>query len=286
MWINALRRVRQQLDRWHGRLMHALTARTAARLRRQSAAAAGDPATARLRRLLEAASAGDGLPDPPTDHSGFVMARSHAAFLAGLVRDGGVERVLEFGTGYSTLVLASALAERGGGAVTTVEQSPAWCEATLARAQTVPDADVRQVTGAVRMAATRAGWVRVYAELDRAVRDRGPYDLVVVDAPYWRHGREGALQAALPHMRPGARLVFDDAGRPADRWALKRLLAACPGLQLELYDEHTVPGGVAVMRLAGSPDLAWSVRVMLDSVVLAGLLAVARVTGPRLEYQP
>jgi hypothetical protein len=130
------------------------------------------------------------------------------------------------------------------------------------------------------MAATPAGLVRVYAGLDSALRDRGPYDLVVIDAPRWRDGREGALHAALPHLRPDARIVLDDAGRAAEKWVLRRWLAACPSLRLELYEPHGPHHGVAVLRLAGRAQLARSTRLVLDSLLLAALLAAARLLKP------
>jgi predicted O-methyltransferase YrrM len=221
----------------------------------------------------------DELPAPPVD-THFMMTQPNAAFLAGIVQAGGVERVLEFGSGYSTLVLASALAQRGGGSVTTVEQSPEWSRATLARAADVPGADVQQLPGALRMAATPAGFVRVYGGLDPALRDRGPYDLVVVDAPHWREGREGALHAALPHLRPDARIVLDDAGRTIEQWVLRRWLAACPNLRLELYEHHVPHHSIAVLRFAGPAKLVGSTRLVLDSLLLAALLAVARLLRP------
>lgn len=241
---------------------------------------------------LLAAPSGTELPPRPSDRYGFAVTQQHAAFLGRLVAAGGVERVLEFGAGYSTWVLAQALAERGGGRLTTVEDAPRWCSEVLEQASLLPGVDVCQVSGPMRLRPTAAGLVRLYAGLDAGVAAGGPYDLVFIDGPFWREGREGVLHLALPHLRPGARIVLDDAGRPNERWVLDRWLRTCEGLDLELYDEHSAGKGIAVLRAAGPVRLTGSPGAVADSVLLAALLAVARhlwrtpPVEPRLVVDP
>ena len=268
-----------RLDLWLKALIRARSATIAfGPHRRADRVAEGSPGVQGLRDLLAASDSTvcDALPPRPVDRSGFVITSSHAAFLSRLVRAPCVERVLEFGAGYSTWVIACALGGRRGGSLTTVENSPEWCEAVLARAREVPSVDVRQVPGTMRLRLTPAGLVRAFPRLGPALGERGPFDLVFVDGPFWREGREGALHAALPHLRPGALIVLDDAGRPNERWVLERWLAACPGLRVELYDPDSAGKGIAVLRLEGSGEVAGTPGVVADSILLAAVLAVAR----------
>jgi len=272
-----------RLDLWLKALIRARSAIIASDLRRGAdRVGEGSPGAPGLRSLL-ATSDSNALPSRPVDRCGFVVTPAHAAFLSRLVRADRVERVLEFGAGYSTWVIACALGELGGGTLTTVENSPEWCESMLARAREVPGVAVRQVPGAMRLRWTAAGLVRTFPRLGPALGERGPFDLVFVDGPFWREGREGALHAALPHLRPGARIVLDDAGRPNERWVLERWLAACPGLRVELFDPDSAGKGIAVLRLEGSGEVGGTPGAVADSLLLAAVLAAARllVRGPR-----
>jgi predicted O-methyltransferase YrrM len=269
----------QWLDRCLVAVAQRRTARMRTDLERRALRSMEAGAESPLRALLDDADA-EPLPERPRDGGIFLLAPTQAALLARIVRAGDVERILEFGTGYSTVVLASALAEVGGGSVTTVEDAPAWCEGTFARAEGTPGVEVRQLSAVMRTVLTRSGWARVYVGLERELVSSGPYDLVLVDGPFWRRGREGTLSSFAPHLRPGARIVLDDVARPFDRWVLSRWLAVFTGLELELYAPDAGHHGVAVLRTTGALKPRRSLRLLLDSLLLASLLAIARVAKP------
>ena len=198
------------------------------------------------------------LPDAPPHHDvAAVLPRrgdvwpitpDMGRLLARLVMHGGRRRVLEFGAGSSSLVLARALALAGGGRLTSLEQHPEWCaeQWRSVLAHDAVDAELEPVHP--RLTVGRAGLAHVFTDARAAVSRRGPYDLVFVDAPQWYYGRDGALPLVLRHLAPGAWIVMDDAERSNERWTVSRWLDACPTLRLVVFDPDFGERGVAILR--------------------------------------
>lgn len=183
----------------------------------------------------------------------FTLSPSLARFLGRCVLEAGAKRVVEFGAGASSRVLARALGHGGGGSLTSVEETPDWCRDYWAQAEVETGVDSELVVAPLALRMTRQGPVFAYRGVDAALRRRGPFDLAVIDAPQGCYGRDGSLRSVLPHLNPGALVVLDDAGRWKERLTLKRCLAAFPALR----PLAVVPGfagrGVAVLRLEGEP---------------------------------
>lgn len=128
-------------------------------------------------------------------------------------------RVLECGSGVSTVVLARLLRERGAGSVVAVEHDDAW--ATLVR-----DLLRREALDGVAhvVHAPLEGDPVWYAE---AALDALPQeiDLLVVDGPPadaagQEHRRAPALPFFEPRLIPGASVVLDDVQRLGERGVL------------------------------------------------------------------
>ena len=191
--------------------------------------------------------------------------------------------VLEFGAGRSSLVVATALAARDGGRLTSLEQDVTWCAELWDRVVAVGsgvDAELTPVT-------PRLGWSPIGLhhryEVDDLLARRGPFDLVVVDAPQYWYGRGGALPTVRPHLADGALVVLDDAARKGERWALYRWLRTYPGLELLAYDASFGGRGVALLRWNGSVDAAPRVSLLgVVSSVTDRLYSVLRRTLVRV----
>ncbi|RMI13290.1 class I SAM-dependent methyltransferase [Cellulomonas triticagri] len=147
---------------------------------------------------------------------------------------GGSARVLEYGSGASSVWLARRAAH-----VTSVEHEPGWAALVrdLARDAGVADRlDVREVpprsTPEPLVPSGRRGeGGRDYAAYVRAIDDvPGELDLVVVDG----RARAACLEAATRRLAPGGLVLLDDSQRP--RYAAA--LASC-GL-----DVHRIRGWV------------------------------------------
>lgn len=154
--------------------------------------------------------------------------------------------MLELGAGASSVVLAEALAAGGGGRLTSVEQDPSWCEAPWREVERRAAVDSRLLCSQPVPTLGRMGVFRWHRDSAAEVARRGPYDLLVVDAPQYYHGREGALALAYEHLSVGAVILLDDARRGGEKWALWKWLRTYPGLVLERLDEEGK--GVAILR--------------------------------------
>lgn len=170
------------------------------------------------------------------------MARTLARFVAGL----GCRSVLEFGAGWSSVVLAHALQAAGGGRLTSVEHQPEYVGDCWDRVRRVPSVDAALVVLPLRSQLSRHGLLWRYDRLARNLAARAPFDLVVIDAPPGAYGRAAPLLDSYAMLAPGAVVVLDDASRSEERSAIVRWLATFPGLRLVVHDEG-VQRGIAVL---------------------------------------
>jgi predicted O-methyltransferase YrrM len=201
----------------------------------------------------------------PDDSSEWPLPSRTAAFLARLIRRYELRRVLEFGAGTSSVVLAHALAERGG-MLTSLERSPEWCTAQWEAIRRIGSIDARLVPSRLVFRAFRGGAAWCYERAPDTLAERGPFDLVLVDAPQSWIGRGGAIHTALPHLAKGALIVVDDAGREGERNMLGGWLRAYPGLGLAAFDPSFGRLGVAVLIFDGDRKVRW------DGLTVAGSL--------------
>ncbi|ARA93919.1 hypothetical protein AWN76_012630 [Rhodothermaceae bacterium RA] len=171
-----------------------------------------------------------------------------ASTLASLVLTHRPRRVVEFGSGASTLVLALALERLGEGHVTAVEHDARYADTTrkalarhgLGHRATVVHAPLGPVT--------LDGETRTWYD-PAALDDLGEVGMVVVDGPPADTGLL-ARYPALPLLKsrlvaPGL-VVLHDAHRPDEQQVLARWQAECPHLQADLLP---TPKGIGVLRL-------------------------------------
>lgn len=130
-------------------------------------------------------------------------------------------RVLECGSGASTVVLARLLRQRGAGSVVAVEHDGAWAAlvADLLRREEL-DAVAHVVHAPLQ---GDPPWYAATA-LDALP---GEVDLLVVDGPPAyeageEHRRAPALSFFEPRLVAGATVVLDDLDRPGEREVLAR----------------------------------------------------------------
>ena len=217
---------------------------------------------------------------PETD-SRWPITRELGLLLGRLIADHGRRAVLEFGAGSSSLVTATVLSNRGGGRLTSLEQDVSWCNGIWSQVTAVDggfDGELVAVEPHLRF--SRIGLHHQFDVADVLSR-RGPFDMVLIDAPQYWLGRAGALPTVAPHLSDGALIVLDDAARKGERWALYRWLRSYPGLELVAYDQSFGGRGVAVLRWtrdAGSrlSPLGW-VSSVTDRVYSVTRRALVRV---------
>jgi len=174
----------------------------------------------------------------------------------------GRRRIVELGSGISTVLLARLLCQRsppGGFRIAAVEHDAGWAQwvtEQLDREGTGSEVVVVHAPLASHPRAERGlNWYdhdALTAGLRGALRG-DPIDLLLVDGPpAYAPGHGLARYPALPVLRnwlaPGATVVLDDAERPGEREVLRRWERET-GLD---FDRLADRAGVAVARTGGA----------------------------------
>lgn len=126
-------------------------------------------------------------------------------------------RVLECGSGLSTLVMGAAV-ERVGGGIWSLEHTPAWRDRVQGAAASLG------LTAVTVLDAPLRDWGAFdWYTPPPALPARG-FDLVVCDGPPadTRGGRYGALPVMRERLAPGCLVLLDDAARDGERETLAR----------------------------------------------------------------
>lgn len=180
-----------------------------------------------------------------------------AHVLEGLVLRLHPASILEFGAGRSSLVLAGALQASGGGRLTSIEHQPQFAEPAFQQMGQYPSVDARMFHAALTLRFSRHGLLHSYTGIGDALRGRGPFDMVFIDAPPGYLGRESTLLAAAPFLSQSAIAVLDDAARPGEKTAVRRWERSL-GVN-RLYESDSVGRGIVVLELPhpGVPAFSW-----------------------------
>jgi predicted O-methyltransferase YrrM len=203
------------------------------------------------RDLQEVVAGGRTYPLLRPSPGGWAMHAETCRFLGAFVQRLRPRRILEFGSGFSSAVIACELKRQGQGSLDSIDNSPRWSAAA---------AEMVRACGALERTAFHRfplglrvyrGFPCVFYRIPTAFWDgQAPYDLAVVDGPHQDVGRDGALPECLPWLSTGGWVILDDGGadhmqRTLRRW--QRLLGssflASPVLELG--------NGVVVLRKLG-----------------------------------
>ena len=152
--------------------------------------------------------------------------------------------VVEFGTGASTLVLARAMQQAGGGTLISFDQHADFVDATR---QWLADYGLEADLRAAPLARSPDGWPGLWY-------DHGPLpkgiDLMLIDGPPWSvHPlTRGAAASLFDHMAPGGTVMLDDAARPGERFVARRWRRMRPDFEFVL-DRSGTKGTLIGRRL-------------------------------------
>ena len=164
--------------------------------------------------------------------------------------------VVEFGSGSSTIVLGSLLAQQYGKnqvRMVSVEQDAGWCELTRQRLQKAGLDGVVQVYHAPLEEGPGGLPAACYSlsdECQEHIRRLQP-QLCLIDGPAYRAGqtRVQVWHKVKDLLAPGAHVLLDDSFRDPELWIAKRW-ADDPGL--EMLGIWATSKGVTHIRLPGS----------------------------------
>ncbi|MDT9598099.1 class I SAM-dependent methyltransferase [Sphingosinicella rhizophila] len=137
--------------------------------------------------------------------------------------------VVEFGAGASTLILARALQQAGGGTLISFDQHQDFVDATRDwLLEHGLEADLR----AVPLRPSPGDWPGLWYDHGPLPRD---IDLMLIDGPPWtiHPFTRGGASCLFDHIAPGGTIILDDAARPGERIVARRWGKAWPDFRFE-----------------------------------------------------
>jgi predicted O-methyltransferase YrrM len=154
------------------------------------------------------------------DDDTWILAKDSMRLLIALIRSVRPRRVIEFGSGMSTRVIAGELDE--GAVVRSFDHVAGYAEKTRASLRTAARrGDFQVLHRPIRLRLFQGKLLPFYGLERGDLAAVGPSDLVVVDGPPHTWGREAALYAAFPAMRRQSILLLDDAQRRGEQRAVQ-----------------------------------------------------------------
>jgi len=153
--------------------------------------------------------------------------------------------VIEFGTGASTLILARALQQAGGGTLISFDQHAHFVDSTR---QWLADYGLKADLRAVPLRASPAGWPGLW--YDHGALPSG-IDLMLIDGPPWsvHPMTRGAAAILFDSISPGGTVMLDDAARPGERFIARRWRRLHPDFAFKF--DRTGTKGTLIGRKAG-----------------------------------
>jgi predicted O-methyltransferase YrrM len=160
-----------------------------------------------------------GLPLDALPNLGSWKADTHFLWhIVSAIEDMRPAQVVELGCGASTFVAARALQLFGGGKIVSFDQHAAFVKTTQGW---IHDNDMHADIRHAPLGAPPSGWPGHWYQLSDVPNE---IDLLIVDGPPWSihpHVR-GAAASLFPLIRPGGRVLMDDAARPGERVVARR----------------------------------------------------------------
>ena len=149
------------------------------------------------------------------EHPGsWAMDPASCRFLAGFVRALGAKRIVEFGSGFSTLMMAREIAPLENNYLLSIDSSPQYS----AMAKEAMESSGCQAKVEFRVAPLRPKLygprlLLSYGLPEGLLEAMGPFDLALIDAPHLDYGRESVLYDVFGALAPGGYIILDDANR-------------------------------------------------------------------------
>ena len=149
------------------------------------------------------------------EHPGsWAMDPASCRFLAGFVRALGAKRIVEFGSGFSTLMMAREIAPLENNYLLSIDSSPQYS----AMAKEAMEGSGCQAKVEFRVAPLRPKLygprlLLSYGLPEGLLEAMGPFDLALIDAPHLDYGRESVLYDVFRALAPGGYIILDDANR-------------------------------------------------------------------------
>jgi predicted O-methyltransferase YrrM len=185
----------------------------------------------------------------PFPHPGeWALALDSCEFLGSLLRLSKPEHILEFGSGYSSSLVAYELDKLNHGFLHSIDNSKYWSSKAL---QFVEQNKLsRRVAFHVFKLTLRTykKYAYVFYNIDPQLYSLQPsIDLVIIDGPHHDVGREGAIYEVFDKLKVGGYLFLDDCRADHMKRGIERWRARFPkSIRIEKFLE--IGNGIAIIK--------------------------------------
>ena len=166
-----------------------------------------------------------GLQDGALPHLGSWKADTFLLHrIVDIIEDARPAQVVELGSGATSLVIAKALAQHGGGRLHSYDQHAPFVEAM---AGWLAENDCDAAFHHAPLGQRDVRWPGLWYQLSAVP---GSIDLLVIDGPPWavHPFARGMAERLFPLIAPGGTVLLDDAARPGERYVARRWKKAWP----------------------------------------------------------
>jgi predicted O-methyltransferase YrrM len=200
------------------------------------------------------------------------MDPASCRFLAAFVRALGAKRILEFGSGFSTLMMAREIAAEEDNYLLSVDESPGYSAAAKeAFENSGCQARVEFRVAPLRPRFYGARLLLSYGLPKGLIAALGPFDLALIDAPRHDSGRESVFRDIFQAVAPGGYIVLDDANGDGTQKRFIRALDAAYGDAIQPVMLEGIGNGLCVIEkfsdsAPAALPLADSIRTSLGTL--------------------
>jgi predicted O-methyltransferase YrrM len=189
----------------------------------------------------------------PFRHPGeWALALDSCKFLGTFVKLSKSEHILEFGSGYSSSLVAYELDKLNHGFLHSIDNSKRWSSKAL---QFVEQKKLsRRVAFHVFELTLRTykKYAYVFYDIDPHFYDLQPsIDLVIIDGPHHDVGREGAIYEVFDKVKVGGYLFLDDCKAEHMKRTIERWSARFPkSIEMDKFLE--IGNGITIIKKLGN----------------------------------
>jgi len=182
---------------------------------------------------------------------GWALNQESCKFLGNLVSSLRVENTLEFGSGYSSTVIAHELQKTNTGFLHSIDNSTNWS----IKAKNF--ASENQLSHKIAFHVFKLSLkfypriAYIFYDIDDRFYDLCPiYDLVVIDGPSQDVGREGALYEIFSKVKVGGYFFVDDSRADHMRTVIKRWSLSFP-TSIAARNFYEIGNGITIIKKIG-----------------------------------
>lgn len=190
---------------------------------------------------------------------GWSIDKAVSEALLRIIGDFRIQKVVEIGAGYSSIVFHYGLAKEGKRyQVYSIEENVDWFKIPSELSSVVSMNNTHFMTGSLHFV---FGYFGIHAgyKIPERKNISDEIDLVFVDGPPYYFGREGGLDEIYSKLKPGCMVVLDDAERYTEQCVIYKWLKTYKGLELIFFQEKFGEKGLAILRVESPLKMRFSV---------------------------